>query len=71
MSYKSLIADICTRLDIELDALSLIKYGFAGVASHSTINRHYEHITVCFEQLASLRGEQAAIEEICEKVDLL
>lgn len=71
MENQSEIARLREQIDREVEALQLLKNGFAVVASHKIINHHYDALGVCYEELARHIGAEAAIDTICKRINKL
>jgi hypothetical protein len=71
MENRSEIARIRFQIDLELDALEHFMRGTAIVANHAVIGHRIQRLGVCMDDLAQHRGEDAAVEEICEKYNRL
>ena len=71
MANQSEIALLRQRIDREVEALHILKNGFAQVASHETIMRHYRALDACYLELVPRMGEEAAIDTICGRIEKL
>lgn len=71
MANQSEIALLRQRIDREVEALQMLKNGFAQVASHETIMHHYRALDACYLELVPHVGEEAAIDTICGRIEKL
>jgi hypothetical protein len=71
MENRSEIARIRVQIDLELDALERFMRGTAIVANHAVISHRIQRLGGCMDDLAEQIGEDAAVEEICEKYNRL
>ncbi len=68
---NSEVARLRERIDREVEALQYIKSGFAQVASHEIIMNRYRAIDTYFVELSKHIGEEAATEEVCERINTI
>ncbi len=68
MENQSEIARLRERIDQEVEALQYIKNGLVKCASHEMIMRRYRVIDAYFVQLSDHIGEEAATDEVCERI---
>lgn len=71
MGNPSEIARLRALIDLEVEALQQLRSGFAVVASHEVITRHYRVLDACYEGLVEHLGEEEAIDAICERINTL
>jgi hypothetical protein len=71
MENRSELARIRMQIDLQLDALERFMHGTAIVANHTVISYQIQRLGGCIEDLAKQVGEEAAVEEICEKYNRL
>lgn len=57
------------RIGYEVKALRRLKHGFATVASHAIIMRHYDTLGSCLHKLAHHVGEEIILEAVLERLD--
>ncbi len=69
MANQSEVALLRERIDLEIEALQQIKHGFARCASHEIIMNRYRAIDACFVELSRQIGEEAATDEVCERMN--
>jgi hypothetical protein len=71
MENISEVAQLRERIDREVEALQMLKNGFAQVASHEMITHHYRALDTCYLELVPHVGEEAAIDTICGRIEKL
>ena len=71
MQNQSEVARIREQIDREIEALQLLRCGFAMVASHAAISHRYETLGSCMDRLAEHIGEENAIATICDRINAL